>query len=54
MPDPSPISRLLLIGLALLMLGAALPDAELLLQQARTLRMTKQRTSNVRTVWYAQ
>ncbi|MFN0106188.1 MAG: hypothetical protein ACKV2U_29375 [Bryobacteraceae bacterium] len=38
MPYQSPISRYLLLGIAVLMLGAAIPDAKLLLQQARQWR----------------
>jgi hypothetical protein len=35
MPNHSPLSRYLLLGMAALMLGAALPDAEVLFQKAR-------------------
>ncbi|MBI2686838.1 MAG: hypothetical protein HYX27_11025 [Acidobacteria bacterium] len=42
MPNHAPLSRYLLIGIAVLMFCAALPDAELLLMQAR--QWTKQRT----------
>lgn len=35
MPNQSPLSRYLLLGMAALMLGAALPDAEVLFQKAR-------------------
>ena len=35
MPNQSPLSRYLLLGMAALMLGAALPDAEILFQNAR-------------------
>ena len=35
MPNQSPLSRYLLLGIAVLMFGAALPDAELLIQHAR-------------------
>jgi hypothetical protein len=35
MPNQPPVSRYLLLGLAVLMLGSALPDMELLWRQAR-------------------
>lgn len=35
MPNQSPVSRYLLVAFAVLMFGAALPDAELLVQQIR-------------------
>ena len=38
MPDHFPISRYLLLGIAALMLAAAIPDVETLLQRARQLR----------------
>jgi hypothetical protein len=43
MPEGFPVSRYLLVGIAILMLGAALPDAHTLLQQVRrnpAMRMT--------------
>lgn len=41
MPNQSPVSRYLLLGLAVLMFGAALPDVEVLLQQARQWRTVR-------------
>jgi len=49
MPNQSPISRYLLLGIAALMFVASLPDAELLLQQARRWRNARQ-TGNIERV----
>jgi hypothetical protein len=38
MPNQSPVSRYLLVGMAALMFGAALPDVEWMLARARQLR----------------
>ena len=47
MPDHSPLSRYLLLGMAVLILGAALPDADLLLQQARQWRSRRPATERI-------
>lgn len=41
MPNQSPVSRYLLVAFAVLMLGSALPDAEVLLQRLRQLNQPR-------------
>ena len=50
MPNLVPVSRYLLLGLAALMLGAALPDLGMLAQRARELRQIRALRSSERTV----
>jgi len=38
MPNQFPVSRYLLLAIAVLMLGAAIPDLDILVQRARQLR----------------
>jgi hypothetical protein len=51
MPNHSPLSRYLLIGFAVLMVGAALPDLDWLVKQARLLSASHGTGMSVRTVY---
>lgn len=51
MPKGFPVSRYLLVGIAILMLGAALPDTDALLQHARQLRQFRSMRTTERVVY---
>jgi hypothetical protein len=50
MPNQFPLSRYFLLGIAVLMLGAAIPDVDSLLQRARQLRQYRTVRTTERTV----